>query len=185
MEKLWKRLTVKGRDEVLRTIESQASTYRDNIVQAFRDMMNDYEVDIYRIIIAIGRRYGMETAYEIMSETVTEKRIKWLNERLEKLELSGTDLEKGLGLFINYFHPKEGEFEIIERSTHRVVFRRKEYVNAISYACEVLGLDLIEVQNKVYAKATNSMLERINPNLRYVVLNYDNGWYEEMIELAF
>lgn len=36
----------------------------------------DYEVDIYRIILAIGRRYGMDVAYEIMSDTVAEKRLK-------------------------------------------------------------------------------------------------------------
>jgi hypothetical protein len=56
-------------------------------------------------------------------------------------------------------------------------------VNAISHACKVLGLNLIEVNNKVYARATNFMFERINPRLKHVVLKYNNGWYEEMIEL--
>ncbi len=179
----WENLRVYGRDEVLRDIESQAHAYySDRVIKDVREIMNDYEVDLYRIIISVGRRYGMDIAYEIMSDTVIEKRLKWLNQRMCDLTLSGTDLEKGLELLIKYFKPKKEEFEILEKSDQRIVFRRKEFVNAISHACNVLGLDLMEVSNKIYARATNYMLERINPALRYVVLNYKNGWYEEMIE---
>ena len=183
-EERWDKRKVHGRDEVLRDIEKRAKAYSDRVVQDVRTMMNDYEVDIYRIIMAVGRRYGMDTAYEIMSDTVTEKRLKWLDQAIDDLALAGTDLEKGLDLFIKYFRPKEGEFEIIQRSERRVVFRRKEFVNAISHACKVLGLDLIEVNNKVYARATNFMFARINPGLKHVVREYNDGWYEEMIELT-
>jgi hypothetical protein len=63
-----------------------------------------------------------------------------------------------------------------------VIFKRKEYVNAITHTCGVLGLDIIEVNNKIYSRATNFMFERINPGLKHVVLKYKDGWYEEMIE---
>lgn len=119
-----------------------------------------------------------------MSETVAEKRLKWLDQATEWLVLQGTDLEKGLELFIGYFKPQDGELKIIEQTERRVVFRRKEFVNAITHTCRVLGLDVIEVNNKIYARATNRMFERINPNLRHVVLNYQDGWYDEMIELS-
>jgi hypothetical protein len=182
-EERWEELKVHGRDEVLRDIEKRSKAYSERVVEDVRNMMNDYEVDIYRIIMAVGRRYGMDTAYEIMSDTVTEKRLKWFDQMIDEFALAGTDLEKGLDLYLKYFRPKEGEFEIIERSERRVVFKRREFVNAISHACKVLGLNLIEVNNKVYARATNFMFERINPRLKHVVLKYNNGWYEEMIEL--
>jgi hypothetical protein len=57
-------------------------------------------------------------------------------------------------------------------------------VDVISYTCRILSLDILEVNNKIYARATNFMLERINPRLKHVVLGYADGWYEEMIELT-
>jgi len=146
-------------------------------------MMNDYEVDMYRLILAVGNRYGKDTAYEIMSDTVTDKRLKWLDQAEDSLDLKGTDLEKALGLYIKYLKAKDGEFSIIEKTENRVVFKRKEYVNAISHTCEVLGLDIIEVNNKIYARSTNFMFDRINPRLKHVVRKYQDGWYEEMIEV--
>ncbi len=180
----WQTQKVKGRDEILRDIEKRANAYSERVVQDVRDVMNDYEVDMYRLILAVGKRYGLDTAFEIMSETVADKRLKWLDQAQEWLVLEGTDLEKGLQLFIGYFKPKEEELKIIEQTESRVVFKRKEFVNAITHTCRVLGLDIIEVNNKIYARATNRMLARISPNLKHVVLNYQDGWYDEMIELS-
>ena len=180
----WETQKVHGRDEVLRDIENRARTYSERVVQDVKDMMNDYEVDMYRLILAVGRRYGRDTAYEIMSETVTDKRLKWLDQAKEWLVLEGTDLEKGLKLFTSYFKPKEGELQIIEQTDRKVVFRRKEFVNAITHTCGVLGLDIVEVNNKIYARSTNCMFERVHLKLRHVVLGYQDGWYDEMIERA-
>jgi hypothetical protein len=179
----WKERKVYGRDEVLRDIEKRAIAHSERVVQDVKDMMNDYEVDLYRLILAVGKRYGMDTAYEIMSDTVIDKRLKWLDQARDGLHLEGTDLEKALGLYSKYLKVKEGEFRVIEKMGNRVIFKRKEYVNAISHTCAVLGLDLIEVNNKIYSRSTNFMFETINPRLKHVVLNYQDGWYEEMIEL--
>jgi hypothetical protein len=179
----WETQKVHGRDEVLRDIEDRAHAYSERVVQDVKDMMNDYEVDLYRLILAVGKRYGRDTAYEIMSETVTDKRLKWLDQAKEKLVLEGTELEKGIKLFTAYFKPKEGELKIIEQTDRRVVFRRKEFVNAITHTCGVLGLDIVEVNNKIYARATNFMFESLDLSLKHIVLNYQDGWYEEMIEL--
>ncbi len=178
----WETQKVHGRDEVLLDIEKRARAYSSRVVQDVKDMMNDYEVDMYRLILAVGKRYGIDTAYEIMSETVADKRLKWLDQAREWLALEGTDLEKGLKLFTSYFKPKEGELQIIEQTECKVVFRRKEFVNAITHTCGVLGLDIVEVNNKIYARATNLMFERVNLELKHVVLNYQDGWYDEMIE---
>ena len=72
----------------------------------------------------------------------------------------------------------------MEQTDHKVVFRRKEFVNAITHTCGVLGLDIVEVNNKIYARATNQMFEKVNLPVRHVVLSYQDGWYEEMIEKA-
>jgi hypothetical protein len=179
----WETQKVHGRDEVLLDIENRARTYSERVVQDVKDMMNDYEVDMYRLILAVGKRYGLDTAYEIMSETVTDKRLKWLDQAQEWLVLEGTELEKGLQLFISYFKLKEGDLQITEKTESKIVFKRKEFVNAITHTCGVLGLDIVEVNNKIYARATNFMFERVNLKLKHVVLNYHDGWYDEMIEL--
>jgi hypothetical protein len=180
----WQTQQVHGRDEVLRDIEKRAHAHSDTVVQDVRAVMHDYEVDMYRLVLAVGKRYGMDKAYEIMSDTVAEKRLRWLDQVMPELELTGTEVEKGLGLYLKYFRPKDDDFRIIEQTEQSVVFKRKDFVDAIAYACNVLGLDVIEVNNQVYARAMNLMFERINPGLKHVVLNYHGGWYDEMIELS-
>jgi len=179
----WNKQKVNGRDEVLRDIEKRANAYSDRVVQDVRAVMHDYEVDMYRLVIGIGKRYTMDKAYEIMSDTVAEKRLRWLDQVMPELELTGTDVEKGLGLYLKYFRPNEDEFRIIKETKTSVVFKRKDYVDAIFHACSVLGLNVIEVNNKVYARAMNLMFERIHLGLKHVVAKHHDGWYEERIEL--
>jgi len=178
----WQAQKVHGRDEVLRDIEKRATAHSDTVVQDVRAVMHDYEVDMYRLVLGIGKYYGMDKAYEIMSETVAAKRLRWLDQVWAELDLAGTEVDKGLGLYLKYFKPKEADFKIVEQTQDRVVFKRKDFVNAIAYACEALGLDVIEVNNKVYARAMNLMFERIQARLRHVFLSYHDGWYDEMIE---
>jgi hypothetical protein len=180
----WQTQKVHGRDEVLRDIEARADAYSENVVQDVRAVMHDYEVDMYRLVLGIGKHYGMDTAYEIMSETVAAKRLRWLDQVWAELDLAGTEVEKGLGLYLKYFKPKAADFRIVEQTSERVVFQRKDYVDAIAYACDVLGLDVIEVNNKVYARAMTIMFEKIHPGLRHVFLGCHDGWYDEMIELG-
>jgi hypothetical protein len=175
---------VNGRDEVLLDIEKRANAYSERVVQDVRAVMHDYEVDMYRLVLSIGRHYGMDKAYEIMSETVAAKRLRWMDQAMDELKLAGTDVEKALDLFVKYFRLKEENFRIIEQQREKVVFKRKDFVDAISYACKVLGLDVVEVNNRVYAKAMNLLFARINPGLKQLVLKYEDGWYEEMIELS-
>jgi hypothetical protein len=183
--KSWKTTKVFGRDEVLADIERRAKEQAERIVQDTRNVMNDFEVDIYRIILGIAKHYGKDKAYEIMSDTVVEKRMMWLEQAWDTLNLQGTDLEKGFQFYVlKYLKSKEGDYSIVGKTDRKIVFKKREFVNALSNACRVLGLDLIEVQNKIYARATNFQLARINPNLRHTVLKYEDGWYEEMVELT-
>ena len=101
----WQTRMVYGRDEVLLDIEKRLNAYSDTVVQDVRSVMHDYEVDMYRLVMGIGKHFGMDKAYEIMSDTVTEKRLKWLDQRIAELELRGTELEKGFCLYLKYFKP--------------------------------------------------------------------------------
>jgi hypothetical protein len=179
----WHTHKVHGRDEVLRDIEKRANAYSDTVVHDVRAVMHDYEVDMYRLVLSIGKHYGMDKAYAIMSETVSDKRLRWLDQVMDELDLSGTEVEKGLGLYLKYFGLTEDSFQILEQTKERVVFKRKDFVDAIAHACDVLGLDVIEVNNKVYARTMNLMFQRINSGLKNVVLKYHDGWYDEVIEL--
>lgn len=179
----WQTQKVQGRDEVLRDIEKRARAYAQGVVQDVRAVMHDYEVDMYRLVISVGKRYGMDTAYEIMSNTVAEKRLRWLDQAMPELDLCGTEVERGLALYRKYFRLTDEDLIITEQTEERVVFRRRDFVNAIAYACDVLGLDVVEVNNKVYARAMNRMLSRIHPQLEHSVLSFEDGWYREMIEL--
>jgi hypothetical protein len=179
----WQTQKVQGRDEVLRDIETRANAYSDTVVQDVRAVMHDYEVDMYRLVLSIAKHYGMDRAYEIMSDTVAEKRLRWLDQVIDELDLTGTEVEKGLGLYCKYFRLADDSFQLLEQTEQRVAFRRKDYIDAIAYACDVLGLDVTEVNNKVYARTMNLMFHRVDLDLRNVVLEYRDGWYDEVIEL--
>jgi hypothetical protein len=183
MDTRWQEQKVHGRDEVLRDIEERASAYSNTVVQDVRDVMHDYEVDMYRLVLSIGRHYGMDRAYEIMSETVADKRLRWLDQVKAELDLSGTEVENGLGLYRKYFRLTDDSFQILEETRERVVFKRKDYIDAIAYACDVLGLDAIEVNNKVYARTMDLMFRKVDLELRNIVLAYHDGWYDEVIEV--
>jgi hypothetical protein len=179
----WQSHKVHSRDEVLRDIQKRANAYSETVVQDVRAVMLDYEVDMYRLVISIGKQYGMDTAYEIMSDTVADKRLRWLDQVKTEVDLTGTEVEKGLGLYRKYFKLKEESIQILQLTKERVVFKRKDFIDAIAYACDVLGLDVIEVNNKVYARTMNLMFQRINLNLKNRVLEYHDGWYDETIEV--
>jgi hypothetical protein len=181
----WATRKVSGRDAVLRDVEARAKANSDRVVQDARRIMYDFEVDMYRLVLRVGKRYGMDTAYEIMSESVAEKRLRWLDQAMPTLALSGTEVEKGLALYRRYFETRDDEFSLIELTSDRAVFRRKDYVNAIFHACDTLGLDPVTVNNKVYAGPMTLMLSRAVPGLRHTFLKYDgDGWYEETIALV-
>jgi hypothetical protein len=179
----WEDQKVRGRDEVLQDIEDRARVHGESVVQDVRAVMHDYEVDMYRLVISIGKRYGMDTAFEIMSDTVADKRLRWLEQVKADLDLSGSKVERGLGLYRRYFKLADNSFQIVEKTEEKVVFRRKDLIDAIGYACEVLGLDVIEVNNKVYARTMNLLFGKVHFDLKNTVLDYHDGWYDEMIEM--
>jgi hypothetical protein len=183
-EQNWENRKVSGRDEVLREIEKRANANAAAVAADVRAVMHDYEVDMYRLVLSIGRHYGMEKAYEIMSETVAEKRLKWFAQNVRLQDLKGSDVEKGFAMYVDYFHPKEEDFRVDAVQPNQIRFSRKDFIGAIACACQVLGLDVLEVNNKVYAQAMDKLLANINPRLRNRFAGFHDGWYDEVIELV-
>ncbi|MBE0685736.1 MAG: hypothetical protein IH585_07020 [Anaerolineaceae bacterium] len=181
--KKWETQKVYGRDKVLQDIQKRATFYSNEVVQDVRDVMHDYEVDMYRLVLKIGKHFGMEKAYEIMSETVADKRLRWVEQVKDELDLTGIDVENGLNLYRKYFKLSDESFQILKQSDGKVVFKRKDFIDAIAYACSVLDLDVIDVNNKVYARTMNLIFQKINLDLKNTVLEYHDGWYVEMIEI--
>ena len=183
-EQKWEICKVSGRDEVLRDIENRANANAASIVSDVRAVMQDYEVDMYRLVLSIGRHFGMERAYKIMSETVAEKRLKWFEQNISVADLVGTELEKGFAVYCQYFHPKVEDLRVNEIQPYQIRFIRKDFIDAIAYACQVLGLDVLEVNNKVYARAMDQLFAKISPRLRHKFVGLKDDWYEEVIELV-
>lgn len=181
--KKWDTQKVYGRDKVLQDIQKRATLYGNEVVKDVRAVMHDYEVDMYRLVLSIGKHFGMEKAYEIMSETVADKRLRWVDQVKDELELTGGDVENGIDLYRKYFKLSDESFQILNQSEDKVVFKRKDYIDAIAFACGILELDVIEVNNKVYAKTMNLMFQKVNLDLINIVLEYNDGWYKEMIEI--
>jgi len=181
--KKWETQKVYGRDKVLQDIQKRATSYSNEVVQDVRDVMHDYEVDMYRLVLKIGKHFGMEKAYEIMTETVADKRLRWVEQVKDELDLTGTDVENGLNLYCKYFKLSDESFQILKQSDGKVVFKRKDFIDAIAYACSVLDLDVIDVNNEVYARTMNLIFQKINLDLKNTVLEYHDGWYVEMIEI--
>jgi hypothetical protein len=179
----WESQRVQGRDELLRDILKRANSQSEAVVKDVRMVMQDYEVDMYRLVLSIGNHYGMEKAYQIMSETVAVKRLRWLDQVLPELVLKGTVIESGLEIYRKYFKLNDESFHILEQTQSKVVFKRIDFIDAIAYACDALGLDVIEVNNKVYAKTMNLLFQKLKLNLINTVLEYQNGWYNESIEI--
>lgn len=123
----WQAQKVHGRDEVLQDIEKRANAYSNTVVQDVRAVMHDYEVDMYRLVLSIGKHYGMDKAYEIMSETVSDKRLRWLDQVMAELDLAGTEVEKGFGLYLKYFRLKKGDYKIIEQTNESRRPDRRSY----------------------------------------------------------
>jgi hypothetical protein len=181
----WEKQKVQGRDEVLRDFENRAKANGERSVQDMRNVIYDYETTIYRLLLRVGKRYGMDAAYEIMSEGIAERRLRWLDQVMPELKLSGTEVEKGLALYRRYFGSSDDEFKVIELTKDKAVFKRKDYVNAIFHACDALGLDPVTVNNKVYAGPMTLVLSKVIPGLKHSYLKYNgDGWYDEMIEFS-
>ncbi len=133
-------------------------------------------------------RTGGSDAWRKAGENLLQKRITWFENDSESIlsQLHGTEVEKAYQLILMKLGISEREAPIVEKSRDRVVFHSINPCPALQ-ACVILGLDTRDVCSSHTEKATEGLIKRINPNLRFT-RNYEKvrphtTYCEEIITL--
>lgn len=133
-------------------------------------------------------RTGGSDAWSEAGQRLLEQRIVWFESRKESIlaELQGTEIEKAYQLILMKLGISEEDAPIIEKSKGRLVFHSVNPCPALQ-ACAILGLDTREVCALHTEKATDGLIKRINPGLRftrnYEVVRPHAAYCEEIITL--
>ncbi len=133
-------------------------------------------------------RTGGSDAWGKAGQDLLKQRITWFESRKESIlaELQGTEVEKAYQLILMKLGIDERDAPAVEKSEVRVVFHSINPCPALQ-ACVILGLDTREVCALHTEKATDELIKRINPNLRFT-RNYEKvrphaSYCEEVITL--
>jgi tRNA(adenine34) deaminase len=133
-------------------------------------------------------RTGGSDAWRKAGRNLLKQRISWFESRRESIlaELRGTEIEKAYQLILMKLGIGERDAPIVEKSKARMVFHSINPCPALQ-ACIILRLDTREVCALHTEKATDELVKRINPNLRFT-RNYEKirphaAYCEEIITL--
>jgi tRNA(Arg) A34 adenosine deaminase TadA len=133
-------------------------------------------------------RIGGSEAWSEAGESLLQKRIMWFEKNAESIlgQLHGTEVEKAYQLVLMKLGISEEEAPIVEKSQGRIVFHSINPCPALQ-ACIILDLDTRDVCALHTEKATEELIKRINPNLRFT-RNYEKvrphaAYCEEIITL--
>ena len=143
-------------------------------------------VPLFQTILSVANQIGLDQALAYLEQCVLEKRLAWLEARLESLELTGSPVMDGYSLFYETFlgvsAPLHGE--IVAQGERRMVTRWWNPCPTLD-ACLKLGLDTREICRKAYHRPVHEFLRRIHPGLRfdrnYAALRPHTPYCEEII----
>jgi hypothetical protein len=97
---------------------------------------------LFQTILSIADEIGLERALGYLERCVIEKRVAWLDERLDKMERKGDAVEDGYRIFYEGYLgiavPRDGE--IVEKTDKKLVMRWWNYCPVLD-ACKKFGLD--------------------------------------------
>jgi tRNA(adenine34) deaminase len=133
-------------------------------------------------------REGGPDGWRNLGQELTSKRIAWFEENRDRIipHLGGSEVEKAYQLILMKIGIAEKEAPITEKSDERVVFHSENSCPALD-ACEILGLDTRVVCRLHTEEATDALIKKLNPRLKftrnYARLRPDNPFCEEIIEL--
>jgi len=144
------------------------------------------EKKLLEYALAVGEEIGRDRAFKILEKLLTQKRIAWLKKNQEKLDLSGTEVEKALQLICQKFEINPRNLKIIEKTPAKIVYQSFNPCPILE-ACKVLSLDTREVCKKAYEKSVIDFLKVFNPRLtfkrNYAKIRPYAKYCEETIEL--
>jgi tRNA(Arg) A34 adenosine deaminase TadA len=133
-------------------------------------------------------RAGGSDAWSKAGQDLLEQRITWFESNRESIlaELQGTEVERAYRLILRKLGISEADAPIIEKSKGKIVFHSINPCPALQ-VCTILGLDTREVCALHTERATDELVKRIDPNLRFT-RNYEKvrphaAYCEEIITL--
>jgi len=84
---------------------------------------------LFQAVLVVGDEVGLERALGYLERCVIEKRLGWLEERLDKIERTGDAVEDGYRIFYERYLgisvPKDGE--VVDKTDKKMVMRWWNY----------------------------------------------------------
>lgn len=133
-------------------------------------------------------RDGGPDSWRSLGLGLTNGRIAWFGENRDDVipRLKGSEVERAYQLILMKIGIAEKEAPIIEKTDDRLVFRSENPCPVLD-ACDILGLDTRVVCRLYTEEATDALIKKLNPQLKftrnYARLRPDNPFCEEIIEL--
>ena len=156
-------------------------------IKDLQEVRKDGFIRLFQYMKEVGKLIGWDKTLEILENLVIEKRLKWLDENKDRLNLVSNNLEETYNIFYHeYLGLSTQDVKIVEKSERKIVTRWYNYCPVLE-ACKALGLDTREICKKVYERSTQIFLEKINSRIKFS-RNYDKirpytEYCEEILEL--
>jgi len=161
--------------------------YYQMILDRYQNKKENF-TGLFETVLAFRDEIGLEKALGYLERCVSEKRMAWLDEKLDRMERTGDAIEDGYRIFYEEYLgiavPRDGE--IVEKMEKKLVMRWWNYCPVLE-ACKKFGLDTRVVCKKAYHRPVEIFLSRIHPKLRFD-RNYErirpySAYCEEIISL--
>ncbi|NIM04010.1 hypothetical protein GTN66_07710 [bacterium] len=161
--------------------------YHQVISERYQDKESDFN-GAFETVLVVGDEIGLERALGYLERCVIEKRLGWLDDKLDKIEKTGDVVEDGYRIFYEEYLgisvPKDGE--VVDKTDKKMVMRWWNYCPILE-SCKKFGLDTRVVCKKAYHKPVQIFLSRIDSRLKFD-RNYDSirpytPYCEEIITL--
>ncbi len=144
---------------------------------------------LFRVILSVAERIGMDAALACLEQCVTAKRLAWLKNHPDIIDTGNDPVSEAYRLFYEVYLGVSipGDGEIVEKTDHKMVTRWWNHCPTLD-ACMQLGLDTREICQKVYHQPVQAFMSKIHPDLRfdrnYACLRPHTDFCEEIISLA-
>jgi tRNA(Arg) A34 adenosine deaminase TadA len=124
--------------------------------------------------------------FKELSESLKNKRLCWFASHQFQYD-EKEPLDAAYNLFLTKLGISSEQAPIVEKQKNKLVIHSKNFCPTLE-ACKILGLDTRDVCEKLSEEATQTLLQQLNPNIRFE-RNYDRlrpnkSYCEEMILLV-
>lgn len=104
---------------------------------------------------------------EKLSSELSKKRKDWFEKNKGNLLNNDKDLlENAYEIFLKKLSINKNEAPVVEKQKNKIVIHSKNFCPTLE-ACKILGLDTRKICKKINEEATDKLLKKINPNLKF------------------